>query len=354
MYYIAHDEFKLTKGGGGGVDMDSSALINLMLNPDTYHVKPERVYMLQTHISYLFIAGEYVYKIKKPVNFGFIDYSTLEKRKFYCGQEIKLNSRLSPEIYLGISHITSDKDTLSLDGKGEIEEYAVRMKRLPEDRMMDRMLLNKKVVRPVIRDIANKLAMFHKAANVNDEICRFGDIETILKNVNENFLQTEKYIGVGISREEYDLIKDFSLGFIEGNKALFKKRGDEKMIRDCHGDLRAEHICLSDKIYIFDCIEFNDRFRYGDVASEVAFLAMDMDSFNEKGLSKYFVDTYIEFSGDRDINILINFYKCYRAYVRGKVESFKFDETEVSSEEKETSLNLAKRHFQLSFSYVKL
>ncbi|MBI3813582.1 MAG: hypothetical protein HY279_03825 [Nitrospinae bacterium] len=333
--------------------MDSSALIKLMLNPNTYPVKPERVYMLQTHISYLFISGEYVYKVKKPVNFGFINYSTIEKRKFYCEQEIRLNSRLSPEIYLGISHIVSDKGILSLNGKGEIEEYAVRMKRLPEDMMMDRMLLNKKVDRTIIRDIADKLARFHKAADANEEICRFGDIETILKNVNENFLQTEKYIGVSLSREEYDFIKDFSIGFIEGNKALFKKRGDEKRIRDCHGDLRAEHICLSDKIYIFDCIEFNDRFRYGDVASEAAFLAMDLDFFGEKGLSKYFVDTYIELSGDRDINTLIGFYKCYRAYVRGKVESFKFDETEVSSEEKEASLNLAKRHFQLSFSYAR-
>lgn len=333
--------------------MDSSDLLNLMLNPDTYPVRTERVYMFQTHISYLFIAGEYVYKVKKPVNFGFIDYLTLEKRKFYCEREINLNSRLSPEIYLGISYIASDRDTLSLDGKGKIEEYAVRMRRLPEDRMMDRMLLYKKVSRTIIKNIADKLVSFHKAADVNDDICRFGDIETILKNVNENFSQTEKYIGVSLRREEYNRIKDFSLEFIDKNKALFKNRGDEERIRDCHGDLRAEHICLSDKIYIFDCIEFNDRFRYVDVASEVAFLAMDLDFFGEKGLSKYFVDTYIELSGDRDINTLIGFYKCYRAYVRGKVESFKFDETEVSSEEREASLNLARRHFKLAYFYAK-
>ncbi len=332
--------------------MDSSDLIKLMLNPDTYPVKPKKVNMLQTHISYLFIAGEHVYKVKKPVSFGFIDYSSLERRKFYCEQEIKLNSRLSPEIYLGISLIAADKDAFSLDGKGRTEEYAVKMRRLPDDRMMDKMILAKKINRDTIEAIAKKLVGFHRDADVNDEICSFGNIEVILKNVNENFTQTEKYIGTSLSKEEYNLIKDFSLGFIDKNKILFKKRCDEKRIKDCHGDLRAEHICLSDKIYIFDCIEFNDRFRYGDVASEAAFLAMDLDFFGEKGLSKYFVDTYIALSGDRDISRLISFYKCYRAYVRGKVESFKLNDPNISAKEKKISMDSAKKHFKLAYSYT--
>src|SRR3990167_9197609 len=149
------------------LNMNSSALLKLMLNPDTYPFKPEKVDMLQTHISYLFIAGEYVYKVKKPVNFGFLDYSTLEKRKFYCGQEIKLNSRLSPEIYLGVSEIVSDKSILSLDGKGEIEEYAIKMSRLPPDMMMDRMIFDKRIDKAIIKKIADKIAAFHQSADVN-------------------------------------------------------------------------------------------------------------------------------------------------------------------------------------------
>ncbi|MBI4379371.1 MAG: gluconokinase [Nitrospinae bacterium] len=325
-----------------------------MLNPATYPVKPESVDMIQTHISYLFLAGEYVYKVKKPVNFGFLDYSTLEKRKFYCDQEIRLNSRLSPEIYLGVSQITSEKGILSLDGKGWVEEYAVRMKRLPQDKMMDRMILDKRVNKSSIREIAAKLVIFHQHADINDEICKFGDIGIISKNIDENFIQTEKYIGISLSNGEYNFIKDFSLRFIEDNMALFKKRINQKRIMDCHGDLRAEHICLTERIYIFDCIEFNDRFRYGDVASEVAFLAMDLDFFGEDDLSRYFVDSYRELSGDKDIMKLINFYKCYRAYVRGKVESFKLDDPNVTSEEKEMSLNLATRHFKLAYAYAQL
>ena len=308
--------------------------------------------MLQTHISYLFIAGEYVYKIKKPVNFGFIDYSTLEKRKFYCGQEIRLNSRLSPEIYLGISHIVSDKGIFSLNGKGEIEEYAVRMKRLPENMMMDRMIFDKRIDMAIITKIANKIAAFHQSADVNSDISKFGDIEIILKNVNENFLQTDKFIGISLTQDEYNLIKDFSYKFIVHNKSILKKRVAENKIKDCHGDLRTEHICISDKIYIFDCIEFNDRFRYADVASEVAFLAMDLDFLGEGILSKYFVNSYIEISGDTDIYKVINFYKCYRAYVRGKVESFKLNDPNIQPKEKEKSLNSARGHFKLAASYT--
>jgi len=332
--------------------MDSSTLIKFMLNSDTYPFKPEKVDMLQTHISYLFIAGEYVYKIKKPVNFGFIDYSTLEKRKFYCGQEIRLNSRLSPEIYLGISHIVSDKGIFSLNGKGEIEEYAVRMKRLPENMMMDRMIFDKRIDMAIITKIANKIAAFHQSADVNSDISKFGDIEIILKNVNENFLQTDKFIGISLTQDEYNLIKDFSYKFIVHNKSILKKRVAENKIKDCHGDLRTEHICISDKIYIFDCIEFNDRFRYADVASEVAFLAMDLDFLGEGILSKYFVNSYIEISGDTDIYKVINFYKCYRAYVRGKVESFKLNDPNIQPKEKEKSLNSARGHFKLAASYT--
>lgn len=334
--------------------MDSSTLLKFMLDPDIYPVKPKRVNMFQTHISYLFFAGEYVYKIKKPVNFGFLNYSTLEKRRFYCTQEIKLNSRFSPEIYLGVSEITSDRGVLSLDGKGGIKEYAVRMKYLPLDMMMDKMIRNKKINKATIRQIADRLIKFHKVADTNVNICRFGETEIILKNIQENFLQTKKYIGISLSSEENNFIRDFSLKFINENKVIFKKRVNENRIRDCHGDLRAEHICLSDRIYIFDCIEFNDRFRYGDVASEVAFLAMDLDFFGEHDLSEYFIASYIELSDDKDIYKLINFYECYKAYVRGKVESFKINDPNVTPEEKNISLYLARKHFKLSFYYAGL
>ena len=303
-------------------------------------------------MSFVFIADDYVYKVKKAVNLGYLDYTTLEKRQFYCQRELELNQRLCPDVYLSVVPITKDRDNIVLGGRGEAIEYAVKMRRLPQEAMMDVLLSGNKVSAEMVANVAKKLADFHHGAETSATISAFGDLETITQNTEENFTQTEKYIGITISQDKYQRIKDYTDSFIRNNAPLFHQRVAQGRIRDCHGDLHAAHVCFTNNIYIYDCIEFNDRFRYCDVASEVAFLAMDLDRYRQADLSGAFVDAYVAHSKDKELLQLLNFYKCYRAYVRGKVGSFKFDDPHISEEERAESLAAARSYFDLAESYI--
>jgi aminoglycoside phosphotransferase family enzyme len=215
------------------------------------------------------------------------------------------------------------------------------------------MLLPRGQVTPeMVGMVAEKLAGFHKRGETNPQIAAFGGLDVIRHNCDENFAQTQKYIGLTIFRAKYELIKSYTDDFIEGNAGLFDKRVKEGRIKDCHGDLHAAHVCFSDDVCIYDCIEFNDRFRYCDIASEVAFLAMDLDRYKQAALSRHLVDTYAESSHDEELLKLLSFYKCYRAYVRGKVESFKVDDLYITEDEKTKALTAAQSYFRLAESYV--
>ena len=327
-------------------------LVKALLTPQAYPERPEEIELIQTQMSFVFLAGDYVYKVKKPVDLDYLDYTTLENRRFFCYRELELNRRLCPEVYLDVVRITRDGASISIEGGGETIEYAVKMRRLPAERMMDRLLVEGRVTGEMVREVARRIAEFHQRAETSEEIGRYGVLEVVKKNNDENFEQTERYIGVSISREQYQGLKHYVNDFIGRNTHLFKRRVDEGRIRDCHGDLHAAHVCFSDGICIFDCIEFNERFRYSDVAAEVAFLAMDLDFHRHSELSRCFVDAYVEFSGDRELFELLDFYKCYRAYVRGKVESFKLDDPYISGEEKVGVLARARRYFELAESYM--
>ena len=327
-------------------------VVQALLEPKTYPHTPQRVELLQTQMSFLFLTGDYVYKVKKPVDLGYLNYTTLEKRRYFCQQELKLNSRLSPNIYLEVVPIVQYQGKILLGGEGKTIEYAVKMRQLPPERMMDMLLQNNRVSEDMLGRVAQKLADFHRQAESNPEISTYGGLDSILTNTDENFAQTQKYIGASISSEQYRSIKTHTHTFTEQNVPLFEKRTRESRIRDCHGDLHAAHICFIDSICIYDCIEFNDRFRYCDVASEIAFLAMDIDYHNHPDLSKHFVDSYVKISKDAELLKLLNFYKGYRAYVRGKVESFKLDDPLIPEKEKTKALSAAKRYFQLAERYI--
>jgi hypothetical protein len=303
-------------------------------------------------MSFIFLTGEYVYKIKKPVNLGYLDYTTLEKRHLFCHQELELNRRLCPGAYLAVVPIVEEKGELRIEGRGKAIEYAVKMKQLPQDRMMDVLLSRGQVTPEMVSRVAEKLVNFHQRAETSQKIATFGKLDVIRRNCDENFAQTEKYIGTSITAEQYQHIKNYTNNFVDSNASLFDKRVKEGKIRDCHGDLHAAHVCFTDDICIYDCIEFNDRFRYSDVASEIAFLAMDLDRYQQAGLSRHLVNTYVELSHDEELLKLLDFYKCYRAYVRGKVESFKLDDPYIPEEEKTKVLTAARSYFQLAESYA--
>ncbi len=327
-------------------------MVQALLDPKIYPDASSGVDLMQTQMSFVFLTGDYVYKVKKSVDLGYLDYTTLEKRYFYCQREVELNRRLCPDAYLGVVSITQEKNGFSIGGKGKVIEYAVKMCHLPQEAMLNVLLAKGQVSAEMITGIAQKLAEFHQKAETNATISVFGDLDAIIMNTEENFNQTVKYIGNTISQKGYRHIKDYTNAFIDNNAYLFRKRITDGKIRDCHGDLHAAHICFTDDIYIYDCIEFNDRFRYCDVASEIAFLAMDLDNYGRADLSQSFVDAYVRFSGDNELRQLLDFYKCYRAYVRGKVESFKLDDLHILEEEKTGIVAVATRYFELAESYI--
>ncbi len=329
-----------------------SSIVEDLLKPEPYPHRPPEIKLVQTQMSFIFLTGEYVYKVKKPVDLGYLDYTTLEKRRFFCHQELELNKRLCPDAYLDVVAITRDKEGMHIEGKGKAIEYAVKMRQLPQHRMMDALLVQNQVTSEMVTKVAEKLADFHQKAETNSRITAFGKLDLIRQNTDENFSQTEKYIDISMPRSQYERIKKYTTDFIHNNSALFAKRVNENRIKDCHGDLHAAHICFTKDICIYDCIEFNDRFRYSDVASEIAFLAMDLDRYQHRDLSQYLVNAYVELSRDRELLDLLNFYKCYRAYVRGKVESFKLDDPYIPEEEKAEALAAARSYFELGQSYI--
>ncbi|MCX5918889.1 MAG: AAA family ATPase [Deltaproteobacteria bacterium] len=333
--------------------MEFSSLVAALQNSQIYPEKPAKIELVQTHISAIFFAGEHVYKVKKPVNFGFLDFTTLEKRKYFCQQEVNLNRRLAQEVYLGVVEIRSHQGRVIIgEGPGEVIEYAVKMKRLPQDCMMDQWLAKGAITPEVVERIAAKIARFHTRAATSPEISKFGNIQTIRGNLEENFSQTEKYVGRVLTPDLYREIIGATRRFLEHHLPLFQKRIVDGKIRDCHGDLHLQHICLGEEILIFDCIEFNRRFRYSDVAADIAFLLMDLDYHQQPPISSDLASHYLRISRDWSLYLLLDFYKSYRAYVRAKVTSFRLEDPNISAQEEASSLGEASRYYRLSHTYA--
>lgn len=329
-------------------------LIQAMLDPTFYPHRPPTVELIQTHISYIFLAGELVYKVKKPVDFGFLDFTTLEKRYYYCQEEVRLNSRFSPQVYLAVVPVSAAGDSFRLEDDTTVVEYAVKMRRINEDLMLYRLLETRKVGPETMQRIGKHLAEAYGAIPSDEKARPFGSLEVIATNVKENFEQTRKYIDGPLSRETFEAIESWSLAFMEEHRALFEQRVAQGCIKDCHGDLHLQHICVEgEHIYVFDCIEFNERFRFGDVASDVAFLAMDLDFNGHPDLARAFVDAYIEASGDTTLAQVFVFYKVYRAYVRAKITSFMLDDPGLDEKAKREVLQRAKAYYDLALKYVK-
>lgn len=329
-----------------------SSLIEDLLRPEAYPQRPEEISLKQTHLSYLLFTPDNVYKIKKPVDFGFLDFTTIEKRLFFCQREVELNRRLCPDIYLDVVKITRDGQRFRIEGSGHPTEFAVKMKRLPSDRMLSELLRHDKVTESMIGAIADKIAGFHNAARTSPEISSFGDISVIRQNTEENFSQISPYIDRTIERGQYSLLVDYTRHTLHDRAMSFIGRANHEHIRDCHGDIHAENICVSDQIYIYDCIEFNDRFRYSDTISDIAFLIMDLEFNGFLRYAKILRDVYRQASRDDGMDHLLDFYKAYRAVVRGKVNSFRIDEEEVPEEEKLEAALTARNYFGLACHYA--
>lgn len=328
------------------------AILKSLMIPASYPVPTSSVELVQTHVSWIFLTDNHAFKIKKPVDFGFLDFSTLDKRRFYCNEEVRLNRRLCPDIYEGVIELHAGGEGATFTGNGQILDYAVMMKRLPAERMLDRLIETDHVTNTMVERIAGVIAGFHAAIASSEYISGFGKLDRIMANWDENFEQVQRYIPLTIPSSELKAIKSWVEQFAASNSDLFARRVQQGFIRECDGDLHLENICLvDDRVYIFDCIEFNERFRYCDTAADIAFLLMDLDYHGRNDLSNAVLKTYLELSGDPELIKLISFYKSYRAFIRGKVESFLLDDSTTGTDIKTIAKSRAARYFRLARGY---
>ena len=343
--------------------------IQALQQSSAYHHAPESVELIQTHISYVFLAGNQVFKLKKPVDLGFADFTTLEKRREACEAEVRLNRRGCPgSIYLGVETVTREigrnpalKDRATpeyvIGGDGEIVDYAVHMKRLPAERMMDHLLERGEVGIEMIGRVAARLTELHEQAETGPHISAIGGPEQHRFDWHESIDQIEPFVGRTLSRQRYEAIKRFAEATLEREFGYIQQREDDGRVRDCHGDLRSDAVCFDDQvpggICIYDCIEFNERFRYIDTGLDAAFLAMDLDYRGRPDLSDLFIGLYAASIGDSGLPLLLHFYKAYRAVVRGKVESFLLDDAGVPAKQKSAARKRARAYFELAEGYAK-
>jgi uncharacterized protein len=333
-----------------------SGLVEAMIRPEFYSNHPSRVEVKQTHMSYVFLAGEYVYKVKKPVRFDFADCSTLGVRYELCCEEVRLNRRLAPEVYIGVVPILRDGPRLfpgdeSSSFDPEAQEYTVKMRRLPQDRMLDRLVRAGEVTSEVIDALANRLAAFHHDASTARS-WRYGSANSIRSSVLGSLDECERFVGYTLSQAQFNTIGVYLNDFVAAHHEMLNDRVRQGFVRNGHGDLRCEHVCLTKEMQIFDCLEFSERLRCTDVASDIAFLAMDLDSLDSPRLADELVHSYSTRTADERFSTLINFYKCHRACVRGKVESLKNLEKEVPQPEREDARARAGANFSLAFRYA--
>lgn len=317
----------------------------LLDNPALLGDTSKEARLMQTHISYVILTDKYVYKIKKPVKFIFLDFSTLEKRKHYCQEEIKINKRLAPSLYLKVIAL-KDKNKKTTD-------YAVKMKRIDEKNIFENMITGNSLNKSHIVKLANHISRFYKNTENVSSSKDFDFLKNIELNTSENFRQLENKINKVFSKKDFLMVENYTTTFIKDNEKLFAKRIDDNFIKDCHGDLHCDHIVLNkNKIEIFDAIEFNYRFRYIDQISDISFLLMDLDFRNRADLSSLLLINYLKNTKDREGKKLVTFYKVYRALVRAKVESFKMDEMEVPKNERLVAKIKSTIYFSLAKKYA--
>ncbi|MBV6622028.1 MAG: AAA family ATPase [Rivularia sp. (in: Bacteria)] len=331
------------------------AVIEQMMQPGFYpHAVSEPIQLIQTHCSYVVLTGDYVYKLKKPVNLDFLDYSTLEKRQHFCQEELRLNKKAADEIYLEVVAIIFSDNKYQLGGTGEAVEYALKMRQFPQETLFSEMFERGKLEEQHIARLAKVVAQYHQGAATNDYISSFGEVTQVQAAFDENYQQTKKYIGVAQTQQQLNQTKYYTDKFFSDRAQLFKSRIANKSIRECHGDLHLRNICLwHSQVMLFDCIEFNEAFRYVDVIYDVAFVIMDLEARNRKDLSNIFLNNYIEQTGDYEGVQLLPLYASRQAYVRAKVTSFLLDDPDVPQIAKQQATSTAASYYRQAWEYTK-
>lgn len=334
--------------------MDLGGLIEGLCEPAAYPYPAINVEVRQTHISIVFLAGDFVYKIKKPVQFGFLDFSTLEKRRHFCDEEVRLNRRLAPAVYLGVVPVAQSGQRLRLEGEGEVVEWAVKMTRLPEENTLQKRVQRDEVDADLVSALAQRVAAFHASAEHGEHISSFGRFEVVAGNARENFVQAAPQIGSTLSQAVFERLRTLTEEALTRLQPLIENRARRGVPRDTHGDLHLDHVYLfPDRqrpadLVIIDCIEFNERFRFADPVADMAFLVMDLCYHGRRDLADLFAEEYFRAAGDEEGRALLRFYSSYRAAVRGKVKGFELSEKEIPESARARAEAKSRAHWLLA------
>ena len=313
---------------------EQPVLIRSLLKADSYAHPVEEVGLIETHISWVILTGPFAYKIKKPVDFGFLDFSTLEKRLACCNEELRLNSRLAADIYLEVVPVAGSAENPVLHGDGEVIEYAVKMVQFPQHAQLDNMLASGELGPQHIDAIAGMVAGFHQAVDVATEESGFGDPQHVYQPVAENFTQIRQHVQDTKFDEPLATLERWSSAAFELLKPDFQQRRQSGFIRECHGDMHLRNLVwFNGKPLAFDCLEFNPSLRWIDTMSEVAFLVMDLQDRNQPQLAWRCLNRYLERCGDYQGTRVLRFYLMYRALVRAKVDAIRAGQPGISEDE---------------------
>jgi aminoglycoside phosphotransferase family enzyme/ATP/ADP translocase len=332
----------------------SRSIVVDLLRPGAYPATfgVSNVTLRETHVSHVFLADKDVFKIKKPIDLGFLDYRTIEQRKAACDAAVELNARLAEGVYHGVVPIRSTSTGHSVDGDdGPIVDWAVHMQRLDDEERAD-VRLAKGTLTPVDIDrIAKHIAHFHAHCRADAETARHGSIEAIVHNVAENFAQTQRTLLRHVSGRDARAVTRYQSTFLREHVADFIRRAANGCVRDGHGDMRLEHIYLHEgAVTLIDCVELNDRFRFADVCTDLAFLSMDLAAHGHVELGERLLSSYAHESGDYDLYTVVDFYESYRAFVRGKISAMTAADPSVSRDTRCHAAEDARRYFMLAVS----
>ena len=332
--------------------VDHSFLVDSMKDPGFYPHPVEAVGFIETHISSVFLTGAFAYKLKKPMDFGFLDFTSIDLRRHFCEREVELNRRLAPSVYLRVEPLTLKGTSVRLGGPGPVVDWVVVMRQLDQSLLGPEVLRRGELTAQKIESVVDTLVPFYQRARTGPDVDEFGNKETVKFNTDENFEQTADNVGSALSQSQYDQIRSFTNQFYQGEGDIFRRRVDEGWVRECHGDLHLGNIFFEDPPVIFDCIEFNDRFRCSDVAADLAFLVMDLDFQKVPELARLVVERYVERSPDPGVLDLVDFYCCYRAYVRGKIACLTMADPGIGAAVRNQQVDLARRYFELAHLYA--
>jgi aminoglycoside phosphotransferase family enzyme/predicted kinase len=297
-----------------------------MLDPAFYPSRPERVELRETHVSWVFLAGELAYKVKKPVVLPFLDYGTPERRRRMCREEVRLNTRLAPGYYLGVDAILRREGRYSLGPEEDpaAVDYAVRMRRVPEERTLAHLIERGELRLSELDAVSRRLAAFHGGADQAPLESR--DPALLESSLRENVETLEAIGPPTLSPDRIEAMRHFTEAFLSACRDQLQARAEDGWVRDCHGDLRAEHVIVANGVDAYDCVEFDPALRYVDVAADLAFLVMDVARLGSVELADRLVASYRSAGGNPGDDALLSFYAAYRAWVRSKVACVRISE----------------------------